>query len=71
MVRRVSDMFKPGQLVRSVFTKRNFTVESVEGSLVMVKPAWDCWNKQPFLISQYALKLIGNNYQPKPNTPAR
>lgn len=64
-------MFKPGQLVRSVFTKRNFIVESVEGGLLMIKPAWDCRDKQSFLISQYALRLIGNNYQPKTNTPAR
>ena len=59
-------MFKKGQLVRSHVTKRNFTVEAVEGNLVLVKPAWDCWNKQPFLIRPSALLLVGNNYQAKP-----
>lgn len=59
-------MFKKGQLVRSYVTKRDFTVESVEGNLVMVKLAWQCFNKQPFPIRPGALRLIGNNYQPSP-----
>ena len=59
-------MFKKGQLVRSLVTKRNFTVMSVEDNLILVKPEWDCWNKQPFLIRPSALILVGNNYQAKP-----
>ena len=57
-------MFKKGQIIRSQITGR--IVEVLSWPIVRALNT-----RHPETCTHNAWKLIGNNYQPKPNTPAR
>lgn len=65
-------MFKCGQLVKSKVTGLCYVVEQEEhflpGKLIFSQVGH---NFGPMVASPRSVTLIGNNYQPKTNTPAR
>lgn len=60
MVRRASDMFKPGQLIRSARTDRYFIVDVWPFAYPIRNGRV---NPNPLRIAHGQWKLVGNNYQ--------
>lgn len=62
-------MFKPGQIVKSILTGRLYAITNIEGDGWV--RARNIKSGMTTFMQHEILALVGNNYQPKANTPAR
>jgi hypothetical protein len=65
-------VFKSGQLVQSIKYGDHYVVVTAGPDYAMAKPLTPkFWFSETMSIEYDRFRLVGNNYQPKPNTPAR